>query len=219
MSGGIDSTIATLKVIEEATFDEIQPVFIDYGQKARKQEWSSVLDISKKLELLVDKEKVCFRNPKRIDLYTANNPLERVFNWSRSQLIIGNYGRNPYLENRNLVLLSLISSYVESQLKRHENGKIIVGFRNEFADTKGEFVRLYNGILDFLLKEEMKTITVEAPIIDYDEQTGKRRLVRDFSRYHEIIALTWSCYEPNGNGNKCGKCDACMERKQALHDV
>ena len=215
LSGGIDSTIATLKRIQKSDYVELQPIFIDYGQKAREQEWNSVCNVSKKLALLVDTRAVHFRNPKRIDLSTPEQT-ERAFGWSKSKIIKGSAGQNPYLENRNMVLLSLASSYVESQIKEHEEGIIVTGFRNEFPDTQKEFVDLMNDLFAFLLLEK-KTVTIETPIIDYGPR-GKARLLKDFRKFKEIIDLTWSCYEPD-NGKPCQKCGACTDRKQAFHEV
>ena len=41
-SGGVDSTIAILERIKELDFAKMQPIFINYGQKAWKQEWMAV---------------------------------------------------------------------------------------------------------------------------------------------------------------------------------
>jgi queuosine biosynthesis protein QueC len=216
LSGGIDSTIATLKRIQKSDYDELQPIFIDYGQKAREQEWNSVYNVSKKLALLVDIRAVNFRNPKRIDLLT-HEQTERVFGWSKSKIMKGSVGQDPYLENRNMVLLSLAASYVESQIKEHEEGIIVTGFRNEFPDTQKEFVGLMNNLFAFLLLEKKKIVSIETPIIDYGPR-GKALLLKDFRKFKEIIDLTWSCYEPD-NDKPCQRCEACTDRKQAFHEV
>jgi len=217
LSGGIDSTVATLKRMQQPDFIELQPVFIDYGQKACEQEWNSVRNISGELPRLAENRPIHFENPRRIDLSSTPDRTERAFGWSKSQLIEGNIGNEPYLENRNMVLLSLASSYVESQIKESEEGIIVTGFRDEFSDTKKEFVNLLNDLLVFLLKGTKKSIIVEAPAVGYGPW-GKKRMLEDFRHFKEIIDLTWSCYEPN-EGKPCLHCDACRDRKQAFHEV
>jgi len=216
LSGGIDSTIATLKRVQNRDFMELQPIFIDYGQKAREQEWDSVLAISRKLVGLIDGRDILFRNPKRIVL-SCTTDQDRIFQWSRSRLIIGNSGEDPYVENRNMILVSTAASYVETQIGESEYGIITTGFRDEYSDTRREFVASLNCLFKILLDEKKKIIRVEAPIIDYGPR-GKGKLLADFQKYNEIIDLTWSCYEPD-NGKPCEKCQACTNRKDAFTEA
>jgi 7-cyano-7-deazaguanine synthase len=216
LSGGIDSTIGTLKRIQVRDFSEIQPIFIDYGQKARELEWNSVLAVSQKLAGLADDGNTMFRSPKRI-VFSCITDQNRIFQWSRSRLIIGNSGEDPYVENRNMILVSTAASYVESQIGESEYGAIITGFRDEYSDTKREFVASLNCLLKILLAERKKTVQVEAPIIDYGPR-GKGKLLADFQEYKNIIDLTWSCYEPE-NGKPCMKCQACRQERRVYRSL
>jgi 7-cyano-7-deazaguanine synthase len=219
LSGGVDSTIAMLKRIQQNDFSDFQPVFFDYGQKARKEEWTAVSRVSKEIQRLdLIPEKVCFHEPKFVELSSSQHGgANSIFAWSRSELIDQKAVNNPYLENRNMILLSIIASYVESQISENDEAVIITGFRNEFPDTKAEFVFQLNSLLAFLLKETKKKISIEAPIIDYGPG-GKRKMILDFKAYENIINLTWSCYRPI-DGKPCNKCDACRDRKQAFCGV
>jgi 7-cyano-7-deazaguanine synthase len=216
LSGGIDSTVATLRRIQKPDFIEIKPIFIDYGQKARIQEWSSVRNVSQRLAQLLE-GRTRFQDPVIIELATKPDSVNRAFAWSDSMLITGNSGRNPYLENRNMVLLSIAASYVESQIEESQEGIIVTGFRDEFPDTKREFVGLMNCLFSFLLKDRGKTVTIEAPVIEYGPD-GKSRLLEDFKNFKEIIDLTWSCYDPK-DGKPCRTCGACTDRKQAFEEA
>lgn len=216
MSGGIDSTIATLKRMSQRDFDEMQPIFIDYGQKACEQEWNAVCEVSKKLAKIAKEIGITFHHPKRIDLSCSSENRGRIFQWSRSKLITGSPDGDPYVENRNMILLSVATSFVESQIRSSEKGIIITGFRDEYPDTKGEFVVLFNCLLTFLFSEHGKSIEIATPIIDYGP-FGKKEMVKDFQRYEDIIELTWSCYNPDPEtGKPCQICEACRDRKQAL---
>jgi len=215
LSGGIDSTIATLKRISERRdFTKVQPIFINYGQKAWKQEWKSACAVSEKMADLFNKRRTVFHSPKRIDLHCASADKLGIFQWSKSKIITGNSADSPYIESRNLILLSVAASFVESQIKDSDEGIIVTGFRDEIPDTQREFVALLNCLLAFLMSKTKKTIRVEAPVIDYGPN-GKAKMIKNFKEYQDIIESTWSCYIPE-NGKPCRKCEACRDRKQSL---
>lgn len=217
MSGGVDSTIAILKRISQRDFYEVQPVFINYGQRACEQEWNAVRKVSFKIAELIRESDVKFLDPVRIDLSSGVEGGLKIFQWSESKLITGNRDATNYVENRNMVLLSVITSFAESRIRKFEEAIVITGFRDEFADTKREFVQLVNCVLSFLLRDEEKLIRIEAPIIDYGP-AGKKKMVEDYRKYKEIIKLTWSCYTPLED-QPCHICRACRGRKQAFKGV
>lgn len=197
----------------------MQPIFINYGQKACRQEWKAVCDVSKKLARPIKGTKIVFHSPKRIILMCSPKDTGGIFRWTNSKLITGNLAGNPYIENRNMILLSVTASFVESQIKQSEEGIIVTGFRDEWPDTQREFVALLNCLLAFLLSETGKSIKIEAPIIDYGPN-GKAKMVKDFRQYKDIIELTWSCYNPDSvTGEPCRICEACRDRKQAFEQT
>jgi 7-cyano-7-deazaguanine synthase len=214
LSGGIDSTIATIKRILEGDFAEVQPIFINYGQRACEQEWESACVVTNKMSELFNMRRTVFHSPKRIDLYCPSEGKLGIFQWSKSKIFTGSSKSSPYVENRNLILLSVAASFVESQIGNSDEGIIVTGFRDEYPDTQREFVALLNCLLSFLVSKTKKTIRVEAPIIGYGPD-GKARMIRDFEKYLAIIKLTWSCYFPK-NGKPCQKCEACRDRKESL---
>jgi len=200
--------------MEKKDFVKMQPIFINYGQKACKQEWNSVCNISVRLAKLLEEDEVAFYGPKRIELSCTSENYLGIFQWSKSKLITGNASGDPYVENRNMILLSVAASFVETQIKQFDEGIIITGFRDEWEDTQRHFVGLINGILLFLLSKKEKRIKIEAPITDYGPY-GKTKMVKDFQRYMDIIRLTWSCYTPV-KGEPCGRCEACKQRTKAF---
>jgi 7-cyano-7-deazaguanine synthase in queuosine biosynthesis len=216
MSGGIDSTIATLKQISNGDFSRIQPIFVDYGQKAREQEWKAVNNVFGELATIVDKKNAVFCSPKRLNIYCSNNVESSIFQWSRSKLFTGKSEHSPYVENRNMILISIAVSFAESQINDFEQGIIITSFRNEWEDTQKQFVDLLNQILTFLFNKKRKSIRIEAPLISYGVN-GKKRMIQDFRQYSYLLRLTWSCYTPD-NDNPCQQCEACRARTKALEE-
>lgn len=215
LSGGIDSTLATLKRIQDKKdFIEFQPIFLDYGQKARNEEWKAVCNISKELPSIIKDTAVRIEKPKRILLAENVEKQNRIFGWSKCQLIQGNFGPDPCLENRNMILLSIAASFIESQMSRGEVSVLVTGFRDEYVDTTVQFVKLMNEIFAYLLNENDKTIIIETPIIGYGKD-GKGKLLEDFRNFKRIIDMTWSCYQPK-DGQPCHQCGACIDREASL---
>lgn len=112
LSGGLDSTIAGLKIIEVGDCSRIIPVFVNYGQKSVEQEWDSVKKVAEKMKMLTRDKEITFHPPVRIDL--KSEEVFSIFNWSKSKLITGNNQANAYVENRNMILISVVASYAES---------------------------------------------------------------------------------------------------------
>jgi len=144
LSGGIDSTLATLKAIQAGSnksVSSIVPVFIDYGQKSRKQEWNAVLKVSERLRKEANAKEIRFDPPAKIRLAAYSRNGFGIFKWSESMLIKGDKSGVAEVENRNMVLVSIAASYAKSLTPHNERAVIITGFRNEFYDTRTEFVK------------------------------------------------------------------------------
>jgi 7-cyano-7-deazaguanine synthase in queuosine biosynthesis len=217
LSGGIDSTLATLMAIRAGnskSLSRIIPVFIDYGQKSRRQEWSAVTRVSERLKSEAISKGIRFVSPIRIMLVSQPKDGLRLFEWSKSMLLQGNKSNNPEVENRNMVLVSTLASYAKSCIKSNEKAVIVTGFRDEFYDTSREFVEQLNN----LFKSMNMSIALSAPAIEYKGDVGKKRLVDEYRRngYKDLIDMTWSCYEPFKK-RPCRKCPACTKRDKATN--
>ena len=156
LSGGMDSTIAILKRFEIKDFTGVQPIFIDYGQKACENEWTAVTKITKMIKEKFQDDKIKFFEPKRIDLHCSCKGADPVFHWSKSQLFSGDRDGCPYVENRNMILLSIAASFIETKIRRLDEGEIITGFRNEYADTKQEFTDSMNKVFSLVYSKLKK---------------------------------------------------------------
>jgi queuosine biosynthesis protein QueC len=213
-SGGVDSTVAILKRIKKKDFDRLHPVFFNYGQRACEQEWTAVQKIWERLPFVTRIDGKRFVPPTRINLYDDSTNGTPLFSWSKAELFPWGSKGNFYVENRNMVLASIAASFAEAHIDYGETAQIITGFRDEFNDTKAEFLRRVNRTILYVLAGKKKVV-LKAPIIHYGEE-GKTRMVQDFKRYEEILRLTWSCYDPTPKGEPCKKCDACRGTIKAL---
>lgn len=217
LSGGVDSTLATLKAIQEENGNSVSrvvPVFIDYGQKSGKHEWEAVLRVSERLKMESTAKGIKCMPPIKIRLTSSKTAQGlKIFEWSQSMLIKGGKSEVSEVENRNMVLIAIIASYAKSMLTPNEKGIIVAGFRNEFYDTRIEFVKQINEVF----KSLKMPVAVNTPIIEYEGVVGKKKLVDRFKSrgYGDLIDMTWSCYVPR-NKDPCEECPACRNREKAL---
>jgi len=215
LSGGVDSTLATLKAIQMESgkrVSSVVPVFVDCGQKARGQEWNAVLQVSERLKGEANARGIRFDSPVRIKLASHPRNGLKIFEWSKSILIKGGKSDVVEVENRNMVLISMVASYAKSLTPHNEKAIIVTGFRNEFYDTRRKFVKQMNRVFKSL---EMRII-VDAPVVEYKGVVGKKKLIDEFKSkgYGDLIDMTWSCYTPE-NDCPCGECPACKKRDKA----
>lgn len=207
LSGGLDSTISGLKILEDENKSHIYSIFINYGQKSVEQEWVSVIKIGKKFKEYFKDKDLSFHKPIRINI--KNDKGYSIFDWSKSKLITGTLENTPYLENRNMILISIIASFAETKITEKEKAIIITGFRGGYNDTNQVFVDSMNN----LFKNMGTRVEVSAPIINYRKKTP---LLKDHAKYRDFFSLTWSCYTPKDN-KPCGVCSACRDREKALN--
>ena len=173
LSGGVDSTIATLKRLETEDYTAVQPIFINYGQRVCEKEWTAVTKITKMIAERFEDDTIRFIEPKRINLRSCPQGDNEIFHWSKSQLFTGDPNGCPYVENRNMILLSIAASFAETKIGEYDEGIIITGFRNEYSDTEHMFTEFMNRVFDFVYTPIKKIIRIENPVVIYGAE-GKQ---------------------------------------------
>jgi len=223
-SGGFDSTLASLKIIEENDNIKLTPVFFNYGQKSKEREAQAV---SRLVLALRDRVKSKGKTIEIDDCLTSEIP--NAFQWSHSSIIEGRPETKDYgLENRNMVLLSLLVSKIMADYRLEGSSgiiEIITGFTNEYYDTKLSFVHLYNTLLEKVEQETGLRIRVIAPLIPDNQQdsikVGVKKLIRlaySLDALELLDIMTWSCYFPEGD-SVCGHCPPCEKRKRIFGEL
>jgi len=213
-SGGFDSTLATLKEISENSPLKLTLVFCNYGQKSKEKEAEAVIQLLpyiKEFARNTDKNTV-------VDDQVRTIKIEDLFSWSQSSILEGRpKGGDTGLENRNLILLSCLSSIIMADRKKSRHKElvyIITGFTNTYYDTS---LRFRDGINTFFRTTRQK-IEVKTPLIPegHKEEVDLNELIK-IAKSLNILPLldkmTWSCYFPE-NGNRCGTCDPCKKRRK-----
>ena len=218
-SGGLESTYALAKALNSHPENRITPIHIDYGQYASSYERTAVNGIIKLLhtsDIIRDR----ILPPVFMDI-------GKIFPWTASVAYTGNiYNFCPEIENRNMVLFSILYSYLLSRVDLEQANEFVVftGFKDgEMPDANTN----YFGHLSTLCKEYKPNQTLSIILVPKDTRDNIRHYLCTISERFGInadilLALLSSCYAPVDNRpcNVCYKCktDREISKKGTMGD-
>jgi 7-cyano-7-deazaguanine synthase len=114
-----------------------------------------------------------------------------------------------YIPARNIVFYGIAAHYAERMQASRIYGGHIKADVEQFQDASKNFFDEMNAVLKRSMRDG--SIQIYTPLIDLE----KHEVLMLGSNIGVPFQLTWSCYE---NGPEpCGKCHACIERKQAFN--
>jgi 7-cyano-7-deazaguanine synthase in queuosine biosynthesis len=221
MSGGLDSSYSLLQIANEKKKNDpsavIHPIFFDYGQFVAETEWDRVTKI---VEYIRDflKERSMIDDPVKISLESE------LFQWTESDAFWGVKGkRDAEIENRNLVLFSVLTSYLMACAKHQEITKtdfdISSGFKNkEMDDCSKDFFDKYKELLS-IYKPGMTfhfQILGNWTLRRIVDETKRLLDYRNEAEFNKFRKLTVSCYSQTIDGEPCRICSKCksLERQK-----
>lgn len=184
VSGGLDSTLVHVLAKEEKI--RTWPLFIDYGQRARRREWNACLRVHKRLRL---------PKPVRLDVSDFGKLIESGLTSSKKSL-----KADAFTPCRNLLFLTLGASYA------YQCGAegVAIGLLSEalslFPDQRALFTIASERAIESALGSRVKVI---APLMNFT-----KRDVIGLAASKNITG-TYSCHK--GLAEPCGKCIACLE--------
>lgn len=186
LSGGIDSSVLLAELLHERI--GCKCLFVDYGQRARKEEYAASKRISDSMN--VDLLRVVLGNfsGRFRNLLTQDNPsLSTVF------------------PARNMLLLTLAAQIGYEEHARAVAIGVIMTAR--YPDCSKEFLESAEKLITLALGEKMAVLSPFS-------QLTKRQVVGIGRTLDVPFELTYSCL---GGGRKhCGRCESCKERRAAL---
>lgn len=215
-SGGLDSTYCLFELCKqlekrrEASY--IQPIFMDYGQYASTAEWSSVRRVIKFIQSELHNQAV-LNDPIIINFRSD------LFIWSKSVAFTGIETKDstPEIENRNMVLLSILYSYAIACARNQNIPETVFdvysGFKNgEIGDCKIPFFNTLSELMKKYHPEYTMNFHVLPANLTRKTTYGKlKKLLKGSQpKLERLLALTISCYSPN-NGKACGNCWKCRK--------
>jgi len=119
-----------------------------------------------------------------------------------------------YVPARNTIMLSLALAWAEV-LKATE---IHIGVNavdySGYPDCRPEFVAAFQQLAALATKVGVEggSLQVRAPLISM----SKAQIVREGARLGVDYSLTVSCYQADGEGRACGRCDSCRLRREGF---
>ena len=122
-----------------------------------------------------------------------------------------------YVPFRNMILLSLASSYAESIGAE----QIIIGAQQQdhygYWDCTPSFIEAMTAVIS---QNREHQIRIVAPFVSMSKAQEIEALVSAYGEDEAIKMLshTLTCYNPD-NGDSCGKCPSCIERLDAFKAV
>lgn len=122
---------------------------------------------------------------------------------------------STYVPARNLVFLSIASSYAEAiDADAVFLGATAVDYSG-YPDCRPEFITSFRSTLELATKKGVEGIPIDirTPIITMN----KSEIILKGKELGVDHSLTWSCYE--GGEKACGRCDSCLYRLKGFKEA
>jgi 7-cyano-7-deazaguanine synthase len=119
-----------------------------------------------------------------------------------------------YVPARNTVMLSIALGWAEVVEARN----IFIGVNavdySGYPDCRPEFIAAFQQLARLATKAgvEGREINIHAPLI----KMSKAEIIRLGTSLGVDYSLTVSCYQADGDGRACGRCDACRLRRDGF---
>lgn len=198
LSGGMDSTTLLYDVKNQGY--EVYALGFDYNQKHKRE-----LELARKT---CDRLHIPYRLLSlRILNEIAPSALTRD-NWKVPE---GHYAgenmKQTVVPNRNMVMLSLATSYAIGLKAQHLFYGAHAGDHEIYPDCRKEFVEAMKYAIELC---DWNKVQLHAPYLDMDKgDIAIKGKVMDVD-----YSLTHTCYK--GKEVACGKCGSCVERLEAF---
>jgi 7-cyano-7-deazaguanine synthase len=204
LSGGLDSSVMLMLLIEKYGADKVYAVSYDYGQKQWMElkcarNLTSSLGVEHKIFDLDILGKIA--KPMSANIKGSDVDMPSIKD------VLGDPQPVTYVPFRNLILLSLTlacaeatnSSYVFTGLQVHDE--------YGYWDTTQRFVDGVNSIAEQNRTHKIKVVAPFSHLSKYQEIEICKEL-----KMVNYLESTLTCYNPDTAGNSCGRCPSCAER-------
>ncbi len=207
LSGGIDSS--TTLAIAKAAGHEISAITFNYGQRHRC-ELNAAKQVARRLN--VTDHIIVEIDLRQFGSSALTAPIKVPKH--RSEKEIGTGIPITYVPARNTIFLAYALALAETRRAQ----KIFIGANvidySGYPDCRPEFIKAFENMANLGTKTgvEGNSIAIEAPLINLSKADIIKRGVELGVDY----SLTFSCYDPVGDGVACGECDSCLIRKKGF---
>jgi len=200
LSGGLDS--ATVVAMAKAQGYSCYTMSFDYGQRHRAELQAAERVAS---QLGVVEHKVIGLNLNGIGGSALTDSTIDVPETPEEGIPV------TYVPARNTVFLSLALGWAEVIGARD----LFIGVNavdySGYPDCRPEFIEAFERMANLATKAgvEGQGFSVQAPL----QNLSKAQIIQEGIRLGVDYAITVSCYQADGEGRACGKCDSCRLRK------
>lgn len=203
LSGGLDSSVMTMLLVNKYGAQRVSAVSYDYGQKQRVELEKAFglcnkLGIKHKilnLEILGDIAKPMSANIGGTDVKMPN-----------IKEVLGDPQPPTYVPFRNLIMLSLTMSVAEVAKASHVFTGLQVHDEYGYWDTSQRFVDSINAVA---VQNRTHKVEVIAP---FSELSKRQEIDLAYEMNKgELLSSTITCYNPQ-DSKSCGVCPSCAER-------
>ena len=203
LSGGLDSSVATMMCVDKYGKDNVQTVTFNYNQK-------QILEIDRAGDLCTALE----IEHTILDLSvlgTIAQPMSANISGTKVDMpnikeVLGDPQPVTYVPFRNMILLSIAMSHAEVQ----GCNKVITGLQvhDEYGywDTTQKFVDTMNVVAS---QNRQHEVEIEAPFSQMSK-AEEIEVAIELGQF-DLLRHTLTCYNPQGVLS-CGKCPSCAER-------
>ena len=209
LSGGMDSTIAARLAVEKYGAHNVHALSFFYKQKQ-----SIELDLAK-----ANASKLGLASHILVDISFLGDMVRGISANVEGGLamptikdILGVPTPASYVPNRNMIMLSIATSYAETV----DAQLVITGLQAQdeysYFDTTQRFVDAINAVLSQM---RQRKVQVFAPFISLNKSDEIKELL-SWDGSVDLLAGTITCYNPNEAGESCGACPSCAERIMAF---
>jgi 7-cyano-7-deazaguanine synthase len=208
LSGGVDS--ATAAAIAKKEGYQLHALSFRYGQRHERE-----LEAAKKVAafLAARSHRIILFDLRTIGGSALTDQIEVPKGRSAGEMTRGI--PVTYVPARNTIFLSFALALAE----RIEAEDIFFGANqldySGYPDCREEYIRAFEQMANLATKagvEGRSRLTIHAPLI----RMTKAEIIKRGVELGMDYALTWSCYDPLGDGRACGLCDSCQLRRKGF---
>ena len=211
LSGGLDSS--TVCALAASQGREIRALTVDYNQRNVAE-----IEAARKIARANDvKEHLVF--PIDMTLFGGSSLTDRSFEVAKDVPLekIGETIPSSYVPARNTIFLALALAFAEAR----GASEIWIGVNrldySGYPDCRPEFIDAFQKLAALATKVgvEGKTIEIKTPLLNMT----KAEIIKEGTRLGVDYSLTRTCYDLDANGLACGRCEACLLRKNGFKEA
>lgn len=202
LSGGLDSTILTYKLVEEFGSENVAALTFNYGQR-HNIEIKNAVQTCNKLGIAHRILDISFLGDVVKDVCALSQDTQ--VEMPTIQDVLGDPQPPTYVPYRNMILNSIGFSFAESVGADAIYSGLQVHDEYSYWDTSQAFIDTMNGVSSL---NRQNAIQMLAPFA----HMSKAEEIKIGIELGVPFEDTWTCYKGELGNGACGKCPSCSER-------